>query len=254
MISAPPSRELSIDPDASSVLIPAIAITRRRFASESHDLSLLQIATLVVWIACLGAGGLGLALHYSRPAPKAVLAPIQAEILDVELTSDPLPRSTLAPAPANLPSPPPMPETPTPPPQAPALTAVAEPSPAIAFAVPVAGPVQIVEAKHAAPVRETPPAPAAPAPAPQKLVFGQGEGRQPGPQYPLLAQRQGQEGVVGVRFAVGESGDVLSAEAVNPSPWPLLNREAIRTIRHRWQFQPGAVRMYAIDIRFELQK
>ena len=33
-----------------------------------------------------------------------------------------------------------------------------------------------------------------------------------------------------------------------------LNREAIRTIRHRWQFQPGPMRVYAIDIRFELQK
>ena len=81
MISAPPSRELSIAPDASSVLIPASAITRRRFTSESSDLSLLQIATLVVWIACLGAGGLGLALHYGRPAPKAVPAPIQAPLL-----------------------------------------------------------------------------------------------------------------------------------------------------------------------------
>ena len=249
MISAPPSRELSIAQDASSVLVPAIAISRQRFESESHDLSLLQIATLVVWIACLGAGGLGLAMHYGRPVPKTVAAPIQAEILNVELTSDPLPRSNLAPPPANLPTPPPMPETPTPPPQAPALTAVAEPSPAIAFAIPVAGPVQIVEAKHAAPVREN-----SPAPAPQKLVFGHGEGRQPGPQYPPLAQRQGQEGVVGVRFTVSESGDVLGAEAVNPSPWPLLNREAIRTIRHRWQFQPGPTRVYAIDIRFELQK
>ena len=148
-----------------------------------------------------------------------------------------------------------MPEAPTPPPQAPALTAVAEPSPAIAFPLPVTGPVQIVEAKHAAPAQETPVnTPPAPAPKPQTLGFGHGEGRQPGPQYPPLARRQGQEGVVGVRFTVGENGDVLAAEAISPSPWPMLNREAVRTIRDRWQFRPGAMRLFEVAIRFELQK
>ena len=124
---------------------------------------------------------------------------------------------------------------------------VAEPSPAIAFAVPVEGATRIVPFNQAAYGR-----PARPSPVVQQLTFGVGEGQQPAPDYPAQAIQQHQEGTVVVRFVVGESGLVTSAEAVRPCPWPLLNESAVRTIRHFWQFGPGAVREYEITIHFQI--
>lgn len=252
-----PERKVVVAPHHADILpVPPPPRLAWSATGKGSDTSLLALSTLVLWLLCFAVGAIGLAMSYAHPHPPApALPPVQAEILNVELTNDPLPPPDAAPPPQNLPPPPPLPDTPTPPPQAPALTAVAEPSAAIAFPLPVAGPVQVVEPKAAAPARTVPEIqPAPPAPAPQKLVFGQGEGRQPGPQYPPLARRQGQEGVVGIRFTVGENGDVLAAEAVSPSPWPMLNREAVRTIRDRWQFQPGPMRLFEVAIRFELQK
>src|SRR5690606_11982859 len=93
---------------------------------------------------------------------------------------------------------------------------------------------------------------AAPAPPVQTLTYGRGEGRQPAPDYPRVAVRQGQEGVVRVRFSVGEDGRVLGAEAVGRCPWPLLNDSALRAVREKWRFPRGAVRLYEVAIRFEL--
>ena len=88
----------------------------------------------------------------------------------------------------------------------------------------------------------------------QPLVFGQGEGRQPAPPYPPTAIRQGQEGIVTVRLNVGSDGQVTAAEASIPSPWPLLNEAAIRTVRNRWYFTAGVPRSYEVIIRFKIQK
>jgi protein TonB len=134
------------------------------------------------------------------------------------------------------------------------LLAVAEPSPAIAFALPVEGPVRVVEPAQAAFVRPATPVTPASAPAAQPLTYGQGEGRQPAPSYPLAARRQGQEGTVLVRFTVGENGRVLAAEAAQPSPWPLLNDSALEAVRERWRFRPGPVRIYEVSIQFVLKK
>jgi protein TonB len=133
---------------------------------------------------------------------------------------------------------------------------VAEATPAIAFPLPVEGPVRIVEANQAG--HAPPAAPAAPTPAPatpvQPITYGQGEGKQPAPEYPRQAVREGQEGVVTVRFTVGGDGRVLAAEAVSPAPWPLLNEAALRAVRERWRFRPGPLRLYEVAIRFELKK
>ena len=88
----------------------------------------------------------------------------------------------------------------------------------------------------------------------QTLIYGEGEGKQPKPVYPEQANRGGQEGTVVVRFSVGPNGRVLAAEAISPSPWGALNREALRTIREQWRFQPGPVRLYEVAIRFQLTK
>jgi protein TonB len=145
-----------------------------------------------------------------------------------------------------------------PPMNLPAPVAVAAPSPSIAFAIPVEGPVTVVEparAAYAAPTTETQAAPvAAPAAAPQQLTFGTGEGRQPAPEYPRRAMREGQEGTVVVRFVVGANGRVVSAQAHEPCPWELLNDAAVRVIRERWRFREGQPRAYEVAIRFQLKK
>ena len=139
-------------------------------------------------------------------------------------------------------------------PQPPALVAVAEPSTAIAFALPVEGLTRIVEANQASFVRPTNPTTSLVAPPVQPLTFGHGEGKQPAPEYPTQAMRAGQEGVVTIRFTVGENGRVPSAEAMSPSAWPLLNQAALRVVRERWRFRSGPVRLYEVSIRFQLQK
>jgi TonB family protein len=93
-----------------------------------------------------------------------------------------------------------------------------------------------------------------PAPRAQPLVFGEGEGRQPAPEYPRQSVREGQEGVVVVRLSVDESGRVQFAEAVSPSPWALLNESAVHTVRDRWRFRAGPPRLYDVAIRFELTR
>ena len=219
--------------------------------------SLLSVFTLVLWVGVLGVSAFGLVYSYARPQPlRPTPAPVQAEIIRVELTSEPLPPLESA---SRLPDPlqpPPLPDQLQSPPPAPSIAAVADPVAAIAFPMPIEGPVRVVEPKQATYVRPESTALAAPAPAPpiQALTYGRGEGRQPAPDYPPQAMRQGQEGTVTVRFSVGENGRVFSAEASSPSPWPLLNQAAVRVVRERWRFRAGAVRLYEVAIRFELTK
>ena len=114
------------------------------FPGRRAELALAPILTLVLWVGCLLVGGLGFVLPYSRPQPPPPATTIQAELLKVDLSSDPPP----APA-AALPTPPESAEPPplfAPPalPQAPQLVAVALPSPAVAFAGAVASAVLAV--------------------------------------------------------------------------------------------------------------
>lgn len=226
-------------------------------APASETAGFLGVSTLVLWTGCLAIGLLGFALEYPRPQSQVSQPPpLVAEMIQVQLIDEPLPPvAEPAPSPLVPLPPPPLLEAPSlaePPPLAP----VAEPSPDIVFAVPVEGPVRIVPAREAnlaaavAPVAT--PAPALP-PA-QKISYGQGEGRQPAPEYPRQAVREGQEGTVVIRFRVAENGRVLTAEAVSPSPWPLLNEAALRVVRHRWRFGPGSIRLFEVAIRFELAK
>jgi periplasmic protein TonB len=231
----------------------------RSITSARHEeLSPLSVVTLVIWLACVVVGTTGFFLRYARPTPPLPEPPpVLAQSVTVELTPD------LAP-------PPPAPaakllSTELPPPAArveavptPPALAVAEPAPTIAFTVPVAAPARIVTAAAASfrtPERREDPAPAAvAAPVPQSLVYGQGEGRQPAPEYPRQALREGQEGTVVVRFTVGPDGRVLFAEPATPSPWKLLNDSAVRVVRERWRFAAGSTRYYEVAIRFELKK
>ncbi len=206
---------------------------------------LVPVLTFVGWVVCLAIGLLGFLMPYSRPL-RSVKAPqsVKVERLIVELSKEPevapgneqppgSPSSSIV-LPADAMAPPPI--------------AVAEPSAAIAFAVPVEGPTRVVpfdQATYAKPSSTT-------ATAVQTLTFGQGEGRQPTPEYPAQAIQQHQEGTVVVRLVVGESGQVSSAEATQPCLWPLLNEAALRAVRQQWRFPPGSLRVYDVAIQFQI--
>jgi TonB family protein len=136
------------------------------------------------------------------------------------------------------------------------MIAVSEPLPAVDFALPVEAPARIVEPALAGYRRsaETNTIQTPAAPPVQSLTYGQGEGRQPAPRYPRRAIREGQEGTVLVRLSVNENGRVMSATAVSPSPWPLLNDAALEAVRQRWRFSPGSLRYFEVPIRFELER
>jgi protein TonB len=78
------------------------------------------------------------------------------------------------------------------------------------------------------------------------------KGRMPSPSYPSESRRKGQTGTVMVEFTVDSSGKVISAYAKSPSPWPLLNNEAVRTVR-RWKFPPGGIMKLQRPIVFQLR-
>ena len=217
---------------------------------RKNEPGLLQVLTLVVWLTWAAIGVIGLLTAHARPRPGQEpnpLPPLQAELVNVELTDEPpIEIAAAAPSPADESEPPP-PEADVPP-----LPAVALPSPAIAFAVPVEGPVRIVGAREANPAR----LPMARAVV-HRLAYGQDDGGQPRPDYPEEAQAAGQEGVVVIRFMVDANGRVVSAEVATPSPWPSLNQAALRTVRDRWHFAAGMLRphdLYDKPFRFQLNR
>jgi protein TonB len=233
---------------------PTDAMARPAARQAASDSRFAPVVTLVLWVSCSLIGALGFAMPYARPlAAKAQPEAMQVEMLNVELTSEPVPE--LAPSsPTALATPPPADAVAQP--QLPQPLAVAMPSAAIAFAVPVEGATRVVpaaQASYAASANKTETAVAASLPV-QSLTYGQGAGKQPAPEYPWRAQSEGQEGVVNVRFTVSENGRVISAEAINPSPWPMLNDSAVRAVRNRWRFTPGTPRAYEVAIRFVLPK
>jgi periplasmic protein TonB len=222
---------------------------------QREEVPFISVLTFVVWTLVCTVTTIGFVVPYVRPhAPGKNDVPITAETLQVELSSDPLPVAFAEPP--KTPNPPPLSQPPANLQELPTLTPVAEPS-VVAFALPVEGPVQIVAAKAAAylPPAEIAKSDAlATATAPQQLVYGEGEGKQPAPEYPYRARQEGQEGVVKVRFTVGENGRVLSAEAASPSPWSMLNQSAVRVVRERWRFRPGMMRVYEVSIKFQLTR
>jgi len=232
--------------------------------SDATEVGLLPVGTAVMWLCCIAVGIVGLRVPYPRPpAPAKQQAPVQAQIMHVELTNDASPPPDIGPAAQATPEvtqplPPQMPEVATPPSSAPPLTAVAVPSPAIAFALPVEGPTRIVDAKEAIPTKPTPATTnaatqaATTPPTARRITFGQGEGRQPAPEYPREAALSHQQGTLIVRFTVGEDGQVQTAQAISPCPFPLLNQAAVRAVRETWRFPAGPVRAYEVSIQFQL--
>ena len=217
-------------------------------AQLSRDPTFLQVFTLVLWLTCLVVGLLGLWLQSPLP-PKLVPTPppepppVQAEVIDVDITREPvMAADDSAPPPDAIPDAPP--ESPPP------LPAVAAPSPGLAFAVPVEGPVRIVSGSQAGGIPARAPA------AVERLVYGTGSaGKQPAPDYPPSAVAGHQEGTVGIQFIVGRDGHVIEAHVAQPSPWPLLNQAALTVVRDEWANPRWSVNHpYLVTIRFQLNQ
>jgi protein TonB len=76
-------------------------------------------------------------------------------------------------------------------------------------------------------------------------------GRMRPPNYPSHARLNNQTGTVLVEFTVDASGKVISAYAKSSSSWPLLDNEAVRTVRS-WKFPPGGIMKLQRPIVFRL--
>jgi TonB family protein len=176
----------------------------------------------------MAVGLVGLLYSPSRSPPPTTQPTTVPITMDVSVVDEPMIAADVEPQPS--PSPPEMSS-----PDLPPVQAVVLPNPAIAFAVPTDAPVR-----------------ASQMPTVRHLVFGQGEGQQPQPEYPSEAAMAGQQGTVVVTFTVNEAGRVVEANATSPCPWPMLNNSALQTIRQSWRFPPGPPRAYEVAIQFLL--
>jgi protein TonB len=207
--------------------------TRRDDFADSRGVGLMPAATLVLWLGCLVVGIIGiLSPDNSAPPPTTQPQSDQIEAIEVEVTKEPA-------LPSVNPSPPQSAQTfAAPAPEAPQLAALQPPT---AFAQLAQMPLRPVNnLRTVAPVRN--------------ITFGEGEGRQPEPDYPEEARLAGQQGTVTILFNVARDGQVLGADAVAPCPWPILNQAALRAIRQTWRFGPGPLRSYLISIQFQLRE
>ena len=227
--------------------------TRFLASAPGREPSMVSVVTLVFWMACLAVGAAGLWLKYPMPQePAPSTPPLEVRMLDVELRSEEkmveaAPDSDVAELPNDLNEPPsllPLTEAPTVPEMAiPTTNATA--APVAKESVRVRSSEPIARPTFQRPVAEA-------QPQPKRLVFGEGEGIQPAPEYPTRAVLEHQEGSVTIRLDVGADGWVSWAEAIEPSRWPLLNASALRAVRDRWRFSPGPNRAYQVVIRFKL--
>lgn len=250
-VSVPTLQRFSDSPVVAAAK-PAALIAFPADDRADSPVNFAQISTFVLWSACLLVGVLGFVLPYNRPSlPALSPEPVTVEKLEVELTKDPLPPAASPVDPLSTPPPPAaIAES-----QLSPAVAVAEPS-AVAFAVPVDGPTVVVAADQAAHARPAAVLVSAStgSSSPETLIFGQGEGRQPAPYYPERSAKLGQEGTVDVRLTVGTDGRVIDTVVASPCEWPLLNDAAERTVRHRWRFSRGPLRVYQVAIHFALAR
>jgi TonB family protein len=203
---------------------------------DDEELGLVPIFTMVLWLTCLAVFLVGVIFDDSSGAPATrPTAATSVELLSVELSNDTQPIQNVR-APSHE-------------------IAVASQEPVIptvraAPIAPVAAGSAFADYLPLLPMRTFAPSPA----APLRLTFGQGEGRQPAPDYPREAALAGEEGTVVARFDVDENGRVKDAEVMVPCPWPLLNQSVLRTIRHDWRFSPGPPRSYEVPIDFRINR
>ncbi len=235
----------------------------------------LNIGTLACWLSVVGFGAIAFVVPGTRGIPVATFLekdppPFQedftlgeAEDAAAESTEE---ASNAAP-PETLPSPPELPEIAgfTPLPEIPEIAAqAAKPAPIAAVAPPSAK-LAASQPRRTASSTSTTAKPggggagtSSPGSASGQPGSGMSDasrlakGRMPKPTYPAQAKRSGQTGTVVVEFTVDASGRVISAIAKSSSGWPLLDSEAVRTVR-RWTFPAGGVMKLQRPIVFQLR-
>jgi TonB family protein len=234
----------------------------------------LNISTLATWISVAGFGGVAVLAPEKQSLP--ILAkPLETQLIQEDFTlgeQNPVENPAGAPSapeqtgPAEiLPAPPELPElTETAPlPEIPEL-----PVPAIAPPAPTRTATPVIAARRNPEIRpQTGSARtgtgSSSASGPRASASGGGTGtlsessrlaagRMPPPSYPAEAKRKNQTGTVVVEFTVDSNGRVISAYAKSSSSWPLLDSEALRTVR-RWKFPAGPVMKLQRPIVFQLR-
>lgn len=223
----------------------------------------LQITTLATWLSVGIFGGIGIFIHAGDPGSANVSMPLETAVIpeDFTLGDPPSPETSesasgpTTPAESEiLPAPPELPDATE---QAPLPEIPELPSPA----------ARLQETRRTTTARPTSSARTSRATDTRRSGGGThgtastgsmsanarlAAGRMPAPSYPPEARRKGQTGTVTVEFTVDTSGRVISAYAKNPSPWPLLDNEAVRTVL-RWKFPPGSVMKLQRPIVFQLR-
>lgn len=131
------------------------------------------------------------------------------------------------------------------PPAAPAISAMAEGS-QVAFAIPVKAPAAIVGKASASLTSTVNVAGGVPGGViggvrATRIEVGKGFGSGlPRPGYPEEARKNNWEGSVTIAFALAADGKVMVAKVHNSSGRPILDLEALDTVRKRWKFPAGS--------------
>ena len=211
-----------------------------------NSISFLPLLTAVSWTTVAGFGAAGIYLepveHSIRVTPTVVEAramefkPVLKLDVDDSVYPDNKPKADAV----NLEK-----VVDDVPPAAPAVSAMAEGS-QVAFAIPVKSPASIVGKASASMtsavnvdggvpggviggVRAT------------RIEVGKGFGAGlPAPSYPEEARLNGWEGSVTIAFAIAPDGRIMVAKVHNSCGRPLLDREALDTVRKRWKFRAGS--------------
>jgi protein TonB len=224
----------------------------------------LNNGTLAWWLSVAAFDTVALVVPGFRGAPVAVkteeeILPVPEDFtLDEAETAEEIPTTvpvaaTEAPA-EILPAPPELPQIAEfePLPEIPEISPVAaKPSPAPVQVIAKPRPTQAGKSTSTA-------KPAKPGGAPGTASPGASDssrlaqGRMAKPSYPAQAKRAGQTGTVVIEFTVDASGRVISAYPKSSSGWPLLDSEAVRTVR-RWTFPAGGVMKLQRPIVFQLR-
>lgn len=214
---------------------------------------LLNIGTLATWLSVAAFGAVGLLVPGWKPesaAKREMVTSVVQEDFTISAEENPGDPQDTAPAAATvetLPAPPDLPDlTDHPPlPEIPELPAAA----------PSSAPQPAVRANN-------PPKTSGgnPGQATRGRPAGSGisnaariaAGHMPSPSYPVEAKRKNQTGTVVIEFTADAAGRVISASTKSSSGWPLLDSEAVRTVR-RWTFPPGGVMKLQRPIVFQLR-
>lgn len=237
--------------------------------SLSH---ILNIGTLATWLSVAGFGSIVVFAPVRSLPPVAREAP-ETRLFEEDFTLGETSLAENSPSEATAQELPATPETPPAPPELPTL-AESSPLPEIPEIpeLPVLTPVPAAVPRPAPPVTSARRSPQA---RPQQAAGKPGAststgttasagtggmtpsgrlaaGRMPPPSYPAEAKRKNQTGTVLIEFTVDTDGRVISAHAKSSSGWPILDSEAVRTVR-RWKFPAGSVMKLQRPIVFQLR-